>query len=286
MLEGLCKIIAPIVPYVSEEVYTALTGNESVHLTDFPKADLSLVNDRIENRMDLVRDLISLGRNARETVKIKVRQPISEVLIDGKNESLIKDLIELIKEELNVKKVTYVSDLSKYMNFEVKPNFKIVGKIFGPKIKLYQEELTKLSAEDVKFIQSGEAVTITVDGELFDVTEEMVDIRVSSKEGYDVAKEGNNFMILNTNLTEDLINEGYARELISKIQNLRKEKDFDVADRINLYYEHNEKLEEVLSSFEEMIKKEILALAFINKNDLSNEFDLNGLNVKLDVEKA
>ena len=286
VLEGLCKIIAPIVPYVSEEVYTALTGNESVHLTDFPKADLSLVNDRIENRMDLVRDLISLGRNARETVKIKVRQPISEVLIDGKNESLIKDLIELIKEELNVKKVTYVSDLSKYMNFEVKPNFKIVGKIFGPKIKLYQEELTKLTAEDVKFIQSGEAVTITVDGELFDVTEEMVDIRVSSKEGYDVAKEGNNFIILNTNLTEDLINEGYARELISKIQNLRKEKDFDVADRINLYYEHNEKLEEVLSSFEEMIKKEILALAFINKNDLTNEFDLNGLNVKLDVEKA
>lgn len=286
VLEGLCKIIAPIVPYVSEEVYTALTGNESVHLADFPKADLSLVNDRIENRMDLVRDLISLGRNARETVKIKVRQPISEVLIDGKNESLIKDLIELIKEELNVKEVTYVSDLSKYMNFEVKPNFKIVGKIFGPKIKLYQEELTKLSAEDVKFIQSGEAVTITVDGELFDVTEEMVDIRVSSKEGYDVAKEGNNFIILNTNLTEDLINEGYARELISKIQNLRKEKDFDVADRINLYYEHNEKLEEVLSSFEEMIKKEILALAFINKNDLSNEFDLNGLNVKLDVEKA
>ena len=286
VLEGLCKIIAPIVPYVSEEVYTALTGNESVHLTDFPKADLSLVNDRIENRMDLVRDLISLGRNARETVKIKVRQPISEVLIDGKNESLIKDLVDLIKEELNVKEVTYVSDLSKYMNFEVKPNFKIVGKIFGPKIKLYQDELTKLTAEDVKFIQSGEAVTITVDGELFDVTEEMVDIRVSSKEGYDVAKEGNNFIILNTNLTEDLINEGYARELISKIQNLRKEKDFDVADRINLYYEHNEKLEEVLSSFEEMIKKEILALAFINKNDLTNEFDLNGLNVKLDVEKA
>ncbi|MDY5874377.1 MAG: DUF5915 domain-containing protein [Bacilli bacterium] len=198
----------------------------------------------------------------------------------------MKYLIELIKEELNVKKVTYVSDLSKYMNFEVKPNFKIVGKIFGPKIKLYQEELTKLTAEDVKFIQSGEAVTITVDGELFDVTEEMVDIRVSSKEGYDVAKEGNNFIILNTNLTEDLINEGYARELISKIQNLRKEKDFDVADRINLYYENNEKLEEVLSSFEEMIKKEILALAFINKNDLSNEYDLNGLNVKLDVEKA
>ena len=286
VLEGLCEMIAPIVPYTSEEVYTSLTGKKSVHLSDFPKADLSLVNDRIENKMDLVRDLISLGRNARETVKIKVRQPISEVLIDGKNKSLIGDLVDLIKEELNVKEVTYVTDLSKYMNFEVKPNFKIVGKIFGPKIKLYQEELAKLTDEDIKFIEEGTAVTVNVDGELFDVTPEMVDIRVSAKEGYDVQKEGNNFIMLNTNLTEDLILEGYARELISKIQNLRKEKDFDVADRINLYYESNDKLEEVLNKFEDMIKKEILALEFIKEENLDNEFDLNGLNVKLDVKKA
>jgi len=286
VLVGLCEMIAPIASFVSEEVYTALTGKESVHLADFPKADLSLVNDRIENKMDLVRDLISLGRNAREEVKIKVRQPISEVLLDGKNKDLIGDLDELIKEELNVKTLTYINDLSKYMNFEVKPNFKIVGKIFGPKIKLYQEELTKLTNEDVSFIQNGEAVTVTVDGELFDVTSEMVDIRVLAKEGYDVAKEGNNFIILNTKLTDELINEGIARELISKVQNLRKQKDFDVADRIKLYYQADEKFDTVVKDFDEMIKSETLSVELIKKDNLTEEFDLNGLNVKLDVEKA
>lgn len=272
--------------FTAEEIYTKLTGDTSVHLQDFPKADLSLVNDRIENKMDLVRDLISLGRNAREEVKIKVRQPISEVLIDGKNKELISDLDELIKEELNVKKVTYISDLSEYMNFEVKPNFKVVGKIFGPKIKLYQQELQNLTNEDVQFIQKGEAVTIKVDGELFDVTEDMVDIRVSAKDGYDVAKDTNNFVILNTNLTEDLINEGIARELISKVQNLRKQKDFDVADRIKLYYDANEDFDKVIKDFKDMIKKETLSLELIKKEGLKEIFNLNGVEVKLDVEKA
>ena len=236
--------------------------------------------------MDLVRDLISLGRNAREIVKIKVRQPISEVLLDGKTKKIIGDLEDLIKEELNVKNITYITDLSKYMNYELKPNFKVVGKIFGPKIKLYQDELQKLGSDDIKLLEDGKNISMTIDGELYEVTPEMVDIRVEAKEGYDAQREGSNFIILNTNLTDELINEGYARELISKIQNLRKEKDFDVADRIKLYYESNEKLEEVLNSFNEMIKKEILALEFIEKDNLVNEFDLNGIVVKLDVEKA
>ena len=286
VLVGLCKIIAPIASYISEEIYTKLTNEESVHLSDFPKANLSLVNDRIENKMDLVRNLISLGRNAREEVKIKVRQPIKEILIDGKNKDLIGNLEDLIKEELNVKEVTYISDLSKYMDFEVKPNFKIVGKILGPKIKTYQEELLKLTNEDIKFIENGEAVTITIDEELFDVTKEMVDIRVTAKEGYNVIKDANNFIILNTNLTKDLVNEGIARELISKVQNLRKQKDFDVSDRIYLYYEADDSFDEVIKDFENIIKKETLSLELIKKDGLTIEFDLNGLNVKLDVKKA
>ena len=286
VLVGLCKLIAPIASFTAEEIYTSLTNYESVHLCDFPKANLDLVDDRIENKMDLVRDLISLGRNAREEVKIKVRQPISEVLIDGKNKELIGDLTNLIKEELNVKKVTFIPDLSNYMNFEVKPNFKVVGKIFGPKIKLYQEEINKFTNEDIKFIQNGEAVTIKVDGELFDVTEDMVDIRVSAKEGYDAKKEGSNFIILNTNLTEDLINEGITRELISKVQNLRKVKDFDVADRITLYYDATDKFDKIVKDFEDMIKEETLSINIVKKSGLTEEFDLNGMNVKLDVEKA
>ena len=114
----------------------------------------------------------------------------------------------------------------------------------------------------------------------------MVDIRVAAKEGYDVAKENNDFIILNTSLTDELLNEGIARELISKVQNLRKQKDFDVADRIKLYYEENEKFKNVLDSFGQMIKDETLSTDLVQKENLSNEFDLNGLLVKVDVEKA
>jgi isoleucyl-tRNA synthetase len=114
----------------------------------------------------------------------------------------------------------------------------------------------------------------------------MVDIRISAKEGYDAQKDANNFIILNTTLTSDLVNEGIARELISKVQNLRKQKDFDVADRIKLYYEADDAFDKVIDSFEDMIKKETLSIELIKKNDLTLEFDLNGLNVKLDVERA
>ena len=114
----------------------------------------------------------------------------------------------------------------------------------------------------------------------------MIDVRVSAKEGYDVAKENNNFIILNTKLTDELIYEGIARELISKVQNLRKQKDFDVADRINLYYEALDKFDSVIDSFGDMIKRETLSVKLIKKDNLNEEFDINGINVKLDVEKA
>ena len=114
----------------------------------------------------------------------------------------------------------------------------------------------------------------------------MIDIRVSAKEGYDAQKEGNNFIILNTNLTDDLINEGIARELISKVQNLRKQKDFDVADRIKLYYDADNNFDKVITNFGDMIKKETLSIEIIKKNNLSYEYDLNGLDVKINVEKA
>ncbi len=141
VLLGLSKLIAPITPYISEEIYQGLTGKESVHLEDYPTYDKKLIDEKIETKMDLVRDLISLGRNAREEVKIKVRQPLSEAILDGKTKAIINDLDVLIKEELNVKNLVFAKDLSEYMTFEVKPNFKEVGKVFGPAIKEFQSKL-------------------------------------------------------------------------------------------------------------------------------------------------
>ena len=165
VLTGICKICAPIIPYITEEIYKDLTGKESVHLADFPLVNESYINEKIETKMDLVRDLISLGRNAREDVKIKVRQPISEVIVDGKNENLISDLVPLIEEELNVKKVNFVSDLSNYMNFEVKPNFKVCGKLLGSNIKVYQEKLTNLTDDEINSLENGKNITIEINSE-------------------------------------------------------------------------------------------------------------------------
>ena len=135
VLVGLSKMIAPIVPYLSDEIYTKLTGEYSVHTANFPKYDKKLIDLKLEEKMDKVRDLISIGRYVREENRIKVRQPLSELLLDKSIEKIIGDLTDLIKEELNVKDVTFIKDNSKYMNYFVKPNFKEVGKVFGKNIK-------------------------------------------------------------------------------------------------------------------------------------------------------
>lgn len=286
VLLGLSKIIAPIASFTAEEIYTSLTNKESVHLEDFPEADMSKVDLKIEERMDLVRDLISLGRNAREEVKIKVRQPISEVILDGKKEHIIKDFIDLIKEELNVKEVRFADDLSKYMNYELKPNFKIAGKIFGSRVKLFAEALKTLTNEDIKKLENNDVINIKIADEVEEITAEMVDIRINSKEGFNATLFNNNFIILNTTLTDALIHEGIARELISKVQNLRKSKDFDIVDRIRLYYSHHDKFAEVVHAYEEFIKKETLAVELIEKDIDVNAVNLNGLDIYIDVEKV
>lgn len=281
ILVSLSQMLAPISPFISEEIYQNLTGNQSVHLSDFPTYDENLINEEIEEKMDLVRDLISLGRNAREEVKIKVRQPIKEAILDGKTEELIKDLTSLIKEELNVKEIIFEKDLSKFMNFTIRPNFKNAGTIIGSNMKEYVEFLNKLTEEDKNKIINKEVIKFND----IDITEELVDIKITAKEGFDVATENNKFIILNTTLTEELIKEGIARELVSKIQNIRKENGFDIENRINIYYNSDSYFEEVLNEFNEYIKDETLAINIIKKEDLTKEYNLNDIVVCLDVEK-
>jgi len=284
VLVGLCKLCAPIIPYTTEEIYRNLTGEESVHLVNFPTYDESLIDEKIEQRMDLVRDLIRVGRYVREEVKIKVRQPLSEALIDGKNESIIGDLVTLINEELNVKKVTFVDDLSKYMNFTIKPNFKVVGKTLGAKIKTFQDELLNLSSEEIDKIVKKEIITINLDGESLEVNSDMVDIRIESKEGFNVGMQSNNFVILNTELSHELILEGLAREIISKVQNLRKTLDFDIADRIKLYYDAEGETLEALEKFQDYIKEETLATIYEHKKN-DNPIDINGNEIHITIER-
>ena len=285
VLEGLCRLMSPIVPFITDEIYTNLTGEESVHLANYPKVDESLINDTIEEKMDLVRDLITLGRNAREEASIKVRQPIREVILDGKQEKIIKDLTDLIKEELNVKEVNFAKDLSEFMNFSVKPNFKVCGKMLGANIKEFQEKLADLTDSEIAKLEKGENIILSIAGNNLEVTPDMIEIRVSAKDGFNASHEGSNFIVLNTTLTEDLINEGVVREFISKIQNLRKEKGFEITDRIKIYYSKNADLTKAISNYLDLIKSETLALEILEKDVNSDTVNLNGIDVSFDVER-
>ena len=285
VLVGLSKLIAPITPYISEELYRNLTNEESVHLADYPVCNENLINEEIENRMDLVRDLISTGRYVREEAKIKVRQPLQEALLDIKDKDAIGDLTDLIKEELNVKEVIYVSDLTKYMDLTVKPNFKEVGKVFGKNIKDFQEKLTNLTTDDINTLNSGNSIKMTIDNTEYEVNKDMVDIRISSKEGFNVGTINNKFIILNTELSKELLDEGLARETISKIQQLRKSYNFDIMDRIKVYYHATEEYTNSINKHLEFIKKETLATEFINDNSLEVDTNINDYQVGFKLER-
>ena len=282
VLLTLTKLAAPLTPYISEEIYKCLTGKESVHLSDFPKYDESLVDETVEKRMDLVRDICSLGRDAREEVKIKVRQPISEVIVPLSDKDLIGDLETVIKEELNVKKITYIDDLTEYMDYTIKPNFREVGKTLGNKIKDFQEALNKLTTSEIDKIKTG-SLTIKVGNEDMEVTKDMVLINIVSKEGYASSTNADTCIILNTELTDELVMEGIAREIVRKIQSLRKEADLVITDRIDVLYNGDEMITKTLDMFDDYIKNETLALSFTKQENVSDKYDINGMEAEFKI---
>ena len=281
VLIGICKIVAPISPFITEEIYQNLTDEESVHLASFPIPDEKLIDEELENKMELVRNLISLGRNAREEAKIKVRQPISEVIIDGKNKKVLADVIDLIKEELNVKEIVFAENLNEYMNFSIKPNFKNAGSILGSKMPEFVKYLNSLKEEEIDNIRNN----MDLEFEGTKITEDLIDIKINAKEGFNVATENNNFIILNTTLTEELLNEGLAREFVSKIQQLRKTENFDVEDRINIYIDANKDFINQLMTNMEYIKSETLCLNFKEDKKASTKLTINEYEILVTLER-
>ena len=280
----LAKITAPVTPYISEEIYQNLTGKTSVHLEDFPKVDEELLSKDLEQRMELVRDICSLGRNAREDAAIKVRQPLNFMILPLVDEAVIEDFESIIKEELNIKEIVYKDDMTEYMDYIVKPNFKVVGKVFGPKMKDFQETVSKLNINDVNKIKAG-YFKMNFLGEEIDVTEDMILTTLKNKKGYCAASNGKTSIVLDTSLTEDLILEGLAREVVRKVQSLRKEADFVITDHINLYYHGDEMFDKMLSSYDEYIKNETLADSLLEDQNIEKDMELNDIVVGLRVER-
>ena len=284
VLVTLCKLCAPITPFLTEEIYQKLTGEESVHLADFPKYDEKLINIEIEEQMDLVRDVCSLGRFAREEANIKVRQPISHLILPLNDKDIIGDLISVIEEELNVKEIIFKEDMSEYLDYIVKPNFKVLGKTLGPKVKELQEILTKLSTKDIALLQS-DGLTVKLGDEDFKLTNEMVLISLKQKEGYASSSNNKTCVVLNTELTEDLILEGLAREFVRKVQSLRKEADFVITDHIKVIYHGSDKINQMLDKYYDYVMGEVLGDELVKDETLAFDDKLNDEDVTIKVEK-
>ena len=286
VLVALCKLCAPMTPFITEEIFTKLTGKESVHLEDFPVENTDLVDSSVEERMDLVRDVCSLGRFAREEANIKVRQPISSLILPKSDEMIIGDLLPIITEELNVKKVEFKDDMSEYLEYIVKPNFKVLGKTLGPKIKLLQEALTKLSSNEVTKLTEKGSITIKLGDDDFELTNEMVLVSLKQKEGYASTSNNKTCVVLNTELTEDLILEGLAREFVRKVQSLRKDADFVITDHIKVYYKGTKAVHEMLDKYRDYVMGEVLGDELIEDESLTDECELNDEKACIKVERV
>ncbi len=277
ILVGTAKLIAPIAPFISDEIYINLTGEETVHVAFMPKADESLIGKNVEERMDLVRTLVSLGRGIREKERIKVRQPLNEVLVDGKYEDIISDLTPLITEELNVKRVVFENDLDQYMNFTLKPNFRAAGPALGKNVKAFGAYMAKVDPKEfITEIENKGSVVVELNMEDYTITKDFLDIRIEAKEGFAVAMENNVFAILDTTLDQNLIDEGLARELISKVQQMRKAEDFEMMDNINIYVDCDEDVKAAVEKHMDYIKSETLAVDLEFCDAEMDKYDLNG----------
>lgn len=285
VLVGVAQLMAPFAPFISDEIYTDLTGAESVHLSFFPKSDAELIDEKVEERMDLVRDMVALGRGIREKERIKVRQPLNEILVDGKYEALIEDLVPLIREELNVKDVKFEKALDKYMNYSLKPNFKVAGPALGKNIKAFGAALAAADAAAVVAeLEAGGKYVLKVGDDDMKIEKDFVDVRIDAKEGFAVAMENNLFVILDTNLDAELVDEGFARELISKVQQLRKQKGLEMMDNISITIAADDEITAAVSKHKDYIMKETLALS-LDEGTAPEEFDLNGHKTGIAIDK-
>ncbi|MSR90744.1 isoleucine--tRNA ligase [Inconstantimicrobium porci] len=291
VLVTLSKVAAPFIPFMTESIYQSLVKSldnnapESVHLCTWPVAHEELINKDLEKEMDLAYAICKLGRSARNAANIKNRQPLSKISVSV--DTLPKYYEDIVMDELNVKSLEVGADLSEHVNFEIKPNLPVLGRAYGkliPGIRKALSEMNQMTlAQD---INNGKTVTIEVQGTKIDLTKESLLVTMQGKEGYAFAGEGELGVVLDTHITPELKEEGYVREILSKVQNMRKESGFEVLDRINLYVAGNDMLIDVIKKYEESLKNDTLTdTIFFNEDADYTEYSINGEDLKIAVKK-
>lgn len=291
VLTTLIKVAAPFVPFMTDEIYQNLVvgldkqAPESVHLCLWPEVNENAIDKQLEKEMDLAYKIVKLGRSARNSANIKNRQPLSKMLISIN--TLPQYYEDIVKEELNVKTIELGAEMSEYVNFEIKPNLPILGKEYGKLIPRIKEEISKKSQMDLaNTIKNGGVEYIEIDDTQIELNSENLLITMQGKDGFAFSGEGEIGVVLDTQITQELKEEGYVREILSKVQNMRKDKGFEVLDNINLYVFGNEMLEKVIKENENLIKHDTLAEKVIYNIERTEytETNINGESLKIDVE--
>ncbi len=295
VLTTFAKLTAPFTPFIAENIYRNLVPEFykdapiSVHLCSFPKADENYIDEKLEKDMATIEDMVVLGRAARNLSGIKNRQPLSKLYFSmGGNTELDEKLFEIASDELNVKDFEVLTDSGKFINYKLKPQLKTLGPKYGSKLGLIRQFLDGCDANAVvSEIRKNGSITVNLGGE--DITFEEGDLLISteSKEGFVSASENGHTVVLDVNLTPELIDEGVVREVISKVQTMRKEAGFNVTDRITLYVKANDSITSALKKHLERISKIVLAeeVVFGSIDGYEKDWDVNGENVTLGVKK-
>jgi len=251
-LTTVCKAAAPMIPFMTEEIYQNLVKSvdqeapESIHLCDFPAVDESLCDKELEENMDAVLKIVVLGRACRNSASIKNRQPIGQMYVKAPSE-LPEFYQDIIREELNVKAIEFTDDVSNFTTYNFKPQLKTVGPKYGKLLNGIRKHLTELDGNKAKAeLDSKGMLEFTVDGMPVELSEEDLLIEMVKQEGFVTEADSEFTVVLDTNLTEELLEEGFVREIISKVQSMRKEAGFEVMDKITIFYEANEKVNELI----------------------------------------
>jgi len=273
-LVDVSRLCAPFIPFLSEEIYLNLTGSigrgeESVHLEDYPVADDSLIDEDLCFKMETARKVVNLGRAIRSKINIKIRQPLEEIVIyfdrDKRKEEAITHFSDIIMGELNIKKIRFAETIDELVSYEIKPNLPLLGKKYGSLVPKIKEALvTENSIRTVLKVKNNKNVNLTIDGKQIEILPEEILVEIRNKEGFGVESDGEFTVGLSSVVSEELLEEGFCRELVHQIQNLRKEAGFKIENTIELVIEP-EIDEKILSKFKDYIMKETLTRSLVSE---------------------
>jgi len=288
------KTAAPLIPFMTEDIYQNLVRSidkcapESIHLCSFPKAEESFIDKELEADMDNVLKLVVMGRACRNTANIKNRQPIARMFVKAPRE-LPEFYQEIIEDELNVKSVEFTNDVREFTSYTFKPQLKTVGPKYGKQLGNIRKALTELDGNAaMDTLNEKGALTFAFDKAEVVLTKEDLLIDMAQTEGY--VSEGDNTItvVLDTRMTPELLEEGFYRELVSKIQTMRKEAGFEVMDHIYVYADKNEKIAGIIRNYADHLKEEVLAdsIGLGQMTGYTKEWNINGENVILGVAKV